>query len=226
MSSNSDERTNPQHDLTPAEIDDLDRLEAIAQHGLRPYVQVGSALAEIRDRHLYRASHPSFGSYIRDRWAVNDLTGELPSPSTPCEALAQACEQTLSALGGNDRMRIEIRVAVQDEDDLGSPAGVQRFDPAETAPPVNGGLVPTLRWLLTQATGTVGLIAHQLETRAADIDDGAREQLRDDVLLLDDELAMVKALLMELPDWDDELTRLLDDALPPFEADPEPDDED
>jgi hypothetical protein len=46
-------------------------------------------------------------------------------------------------------------------------------------------LIPTLRWLLTDATGTIGEVAHELESRAAEIDDSARAQLRDDVLVLD-----------------------------------------
>jgi hypothetical protein len=75
-----------------------------------------------------------------------------------------------------------------------------------------------LRWLLTKASGTIGLIAYKLESRAADIDDGARARLRDEVLVLEDELITVKALLAELIDWDLEFGRLLDDELPPFDT--------
>lgn len=53
------------------ESEQLDRLEAIAQHGLETYVEVGDALAQIRDRRRYRVSHPSFETYIRERWGVN-----------------------------------------------------------------------------------------------------------------------------------------------------------
>jgi hypothetical protein len=52
-----------------------------------------------------------------------------------------------------------------------------------------------------------------LETRAAEIDDDARAQLGDDVLVRDGELAVVKALLLELIDWDSGLARLLNDEL-------------
>src|ERR1700760_1211781 len=126
-SSNREAHSDPDHNLTPAELDTLDRLEAIAQLGLGTYVHVGSALAEIRDRNLYRDTHQSFEAYLRDRWAVNTLNGELPAqtiahgdgdaevapaaelapPDTPYEALARACEQTLSALSNNERLRIE-----------------------------------------------------------------------------------------------------------------------
>jgi hypothetical protein len=167
MSSPSPEgHSNPQPTLTPAETADLTRLEAVAQAGVGTYLQVGSALAEIRERHLYRDRHPSFDAYVRERWADSIPKGDLPH-----------------TLGEE--------------------------------------LLPTLRWLLTKASGTIGLIAYKLERRAADIDDGARAQLRDDVLVLEDELITVKALLAELIDWDLEFGRLLDDELPPFDTDTE-----
>jgi len=87
-------------------------------------------------------------------------------------------------------------------------------------------LLPALRWLLTHASGTIGEVVHQLESRAADIDDGARAQLRDDVHVVDGELAVVKALLLELIDWDSELRRLLEDELPPLGTDTDPDGDD
>jgi hypothetical protein len=44
---NPEESTNPEHNLTPAEVENLDRLEAIAQHGLDTYLQVGNARSEM-----------------------------------------------------------------------------------------------------------------------------------------------------------------------------------
>ena len=76
---NPEESTNPEHNLTPAEVENLDRLEAIAQHGLDTYLQVGNALAEIRDKELYRDSHPSFETYVRDRLGVDIPSGDPPS---------------------------------------------------------------------------------------------------------------------------------------------------
>jgi hypothetical protein len=228
---------NPEHKLTPAETENLNELEAIAQHGLESYTDVSNALAEIRDRHLYRESHPSFETYARDRWGINISAGhplagtDIPADTratlldTPCEALARACEETLSALGDDDRKAIEVRLAVRKPGEPGAPVEGQTWDPWEVAEAVGDELVPTLRWLLTQATGTIGRVAHQLEHRAVEIDDGARAQLRDDVLVLDDELAAVKALLIQLVDWDSELERLLHGELPPFKTDSDPDDE-
>lgn len=237
-----DESIDPEQNLTPVEIDDLIRLEALAQRRLGSYVLVGTALAEIRDRHLYRAGHASFEAYMRERWGLSSAssapllqtahagvtpTAELeprtPLRKTPCEALARACEQTLSALEGDDRLGIEVRLVVRQQRDRGTHADGRSLDPAEVREPVREEVVPTLRWLLTKATGTIGEVAHQLETRAAEIDDDAREQLRDDVLVLDGELAVVKALLLELVDWDSEFRLLLEDELPPLDSDPDSD---
>jgi hypothetical protein len=219
---------NPEDSITPAEIEILDQLEAIVQPGLSAYVDVGDALAEIRDRRLYRDSHPSFDAYVRERWGVDVPTGNslAQTADTPCEALAKACEETLSALDHDDRAAIEIRLAVRKQGNAGASTDGQTWDPWEVADAIGEELLPTLRWLLTQASGTIGRVAHQLEHRAAEIDDSAREQLRDDVMAVDDELATVEALLIPLTDWDSELERLLNGELPPFAADKDRQDDD
>ena len=79
-----------------------------------------------------------------------------------------------------------------------------------------GELPARLGWLLTHASGKIADVAHHLETRAADLDDDAREQLRDDLLALHEELAPLTALL-EPVDWDAEHGRLLAGEIPPFQ---------
>jgi hypothetical protein len=216
-----EESTNPEPNLTPAEVDRLNQLEAITQDGLEDFVQVRGALAEIRDRQLYRESHASFETYVSERWGVNVPSREPRAAlrHRPCAALAEACEQTLSALDGDERLGIEIRLAVRKQGDPDVPADLDHLELSDLAGPIRDELVPTLRWHLTRATGTIGEVAHELESRAADIDDRAREQLRDDVLVLEGELAVVKALLFELIDWDSELKRLFTGELPPFDTD-------
>ena len=76
---------NPEDSITPAEIEILDQLEAIVQPGLGTYVDVGDALSEIRDRHLYRDSHPSFEAYVRERWGV-----DVPNGNSPAQTCADA----------------------------------------------------------------------------------------------------------------------------------------
>ena len=54
-------------------------------------------------------------------------------------------------------------------------------------------LLRRLRWLMTASSGTIANIAHQLESHAAELDDDAWEQLRDDVLVLDEDIACSKS---------------------------------
>ncbi|HEY2200583.1 MAG TPA: hypothetical protein VGH56_01740, partial [Solirubrobacteraceae bacterium] len=91
--------------------------------------------------------------------------------------------------------------------------------PGPAASAQDGDLLPRLRWLLTESGGTIANVAHELETRAAEVDDDAREQLHDDLLALDDELAAVKTLLGNEVDWDAEARRLLAGEIPPFQSD-------
>ena len=56
--------------LTRSEKTDLGRLEQTIQAGLAGFLTAGSALAEIRDRRLYRLTHATFEAYCRDRWGL------------------------------------------------------------------------------------------------------------------------------------------------------------
>ena len=50
-------------DLTTGESKDFKRLDAIVQAGLKTFIEVGTALAEIRDRELWRENFISFVDY-------------------------------------------------------------------------------------------------------------------------------------------------------------------
>lgn len=50
--------------LTPSEREDLARLEQVMRVSL---ASIGGALLEIRDRRLYRATHPTFAAYCVER---------------------------------------------------------------------------------------------------------------------------------------------------------------
>ncbi len=54
--------------MTPAELTDLGRLEAVVESGLATFVAVGRALAEIHSRELYRATHGTWEAYCTARW--------------------------------------------------------------------------------------------------------------------------------------------------------------
>lgn len=56
--------------LSDDEYADLERLETVVSKGLATFVEVGSALAEIRDRRLYRDTHPTFALYCEQQWEM------------------------------------------------------------------------------------------------------------------------------------------------------------
>lgn len=57
-------------ELTPEEQDRLARYETVIERGLRTFFEVGTALVVIRNERLYRAEHPTFEEYCRDRWGM------------------------------------------------------------------------------------------------------------------------------------------------------------
>ena len=56
-----------------AESSDLIRLEKIIGRGLGTFIEVGEALAEIRDRRLYRIEHQTFEAYCREKWNLSRI---------------------------------------------------------------------------------------------------------------------------------------------------------
>ena len=54
--------------MSSAETRDLKKAEAVIQRNRTAFVEMGLALAEIRDRQLYRAEHATWEDYLRDRW--------------------------------------------------------------------------------------------------------------------------------------------------------------
>lgn len=49
----------------------LEECEQVIERGLTTFVEVGGALAAIRDGRLYRASHGTFEDYCRERWGFS-----------------------------------------------------------------------------------------------------------------------------------------------------------
>ncbi|GAB3900616.1 hypothetical protein [Spirosoma agri] len=56
--------------LNPAEQQELTALETVIKTGLDTFLQVGSALLEIRQKKLYRGSHLSIKAYVADRFGL------------------------------------------------------------------------------------------------------------------------------------------------------------
>lgn len=54
--------------ISTKESERLGQLEAVIQHGQQSFLEVGAALMEIRDNHLYRSDYDCFGDYCREKW--------------------------------------------------------------------------------------------------------------------------------------------------------------
>ena len=61
----------------------LAALEQTIERGIATFIEVGAALAEIRERRLYRATHPNFETYCRERWGwTRQYAGRVLAAST------------------------------------------------------------------------------------------------------------------------------------------------
>lgn len=75
--------------LVPVEADRLARLEATIAAGLNTFVEVGNALAEVREARLYRATHDTFEAYCADRWQISRPRAyELMNAASAVSAMA------------------------------------------------------------------------------------------------------------------------------------------
>lgn len=88
--------------LNDVEVARLAELEEVVERGQQTFVEVGLALAEIRENLLYRATYSTFEAYCQDRWGwtssrarqliaasktVTSVTAQgLPAPKTEGEA--------------------------------------------------------------------------------------------------------------------------------------------
>jgi hypothetical protein len=49
----------------------LKQLERMIERGLATFIEVGTALKEINESRIYLLTHPSFESYLNDRWGMS-----------------------------------------------------------------------------------------------------------------------------------------------------------
>lgn len=210
--------SDPKNSLTNAEVEHRKRLEAVVQRVLDTDVKAGLALAEISDARLYRDTHQTFEAYLRERWGADPQSGHQLSQS---DVLTDIWEQARHEFRGEDVSAVEIRVMVAKRQHLTEAQHEPRPTTSSPVEPDAGVSVRPLRWLLTQSSGTLGDVVHQVETHAADLGDDAREQLRNDLRVVEEELDTLRALLFAPGDWDAEYGRLLAGEIPSFEANAE-----
>lgn len=63
-----DQGAQPAVRLTDRETTELKECEQILERGLGTFFEVGNALLQIRESHLYRATHRTFEQYCHERW--------------------------------------------------------------------------------------------------------------------------------------------------------------
>jgi uncharacterized Zn finger protein (UPF0148 family) len=95
-------------DLTTAERSRFAELEDVVARGLETFVQVGLALAEIRDSRLYRETHGTFEDYCRERWGFTDRRAR--------QLVATAGIGTMVPVE-NERQARELLPVLRDEDE-------------------------------------------------------------------------------------------------------------
>lgn len=89
--------------LTRAEAIALADCERVIEQGLKTFVEVGSALAVIRESGLYRGTHVTFEAYARDRWNLSrprayelmtaaEVVSGMPDTAAPITSARQATE--------------------------------------------------------------------------------------------------------------------------------------
>jgi hypothetical protein len=129
----------------------------------------------------------------------------VPSCEQRAHALAAVCERLLQELDRDEVKAAEIRFVVHKHDEPSYP----RVDPESTAGASDGELVWELRQLIARSGGTIADVARALETRGGDLNENARDLLRDELEALDADLETLNAYLSDPVDWDREFGWLL-----------------
>lgn len=107
----------------------LAECERVIERGLKTFIDVGEALARIRDERLYRETHATFEDYCRERWDFD--------ASRARQLIVAAKTVTLVTVGGQpapatERVARELRRAGDKAPEVWA-ATVQEHGPAATA---------------------------------------------------------------------------------------------
>lgn len=81
--------------LSSAEADSLGRCESVIEKGLKTFYEVGGALAEIRESHLYRVEYATFEDYCRERWGMARRTAYQLMDAAEVVENVRNCAQTI-----------------------------------------------------------------------------------------------------------------------------------
>lgn len=109
--------------LEPGEEAELARCEGVIARGLQTFVEVGLALATVREARLYRAQFATFEDYCRERWGMAARTAHQTIRSAGAVTMLGDCEvlperesvaRVLALLAPNDAKRIWLEAIAND----------------------------------------------------------------------------------------------------------------
>lgn len=83
----------------------LIQLESVIERGKQTFVEVGLALAEIRDSRLYRAEHGTFELYCRDKW---NFTRQYVNQIIAGSSAVKSLPPNLETMVSNSRQAREL----------------------------------------------------------------------------------------------------------------------
>jgi hypothetical protein len=198
---------------------DVNTLEAMVRRWRVTSREIRKTLAGIRDPRL-RADIQR----LVDAHAIGQAPEVPPPPEERAQALAMVCEALLRQFDDEQAGAAEIRLVVHKRDT--EPASDGRPDSGSLSDVADGELLWELRRLLASSGGTIADVAHALERRGDDVDHQGRALLQDEVSDIEMDIAMLKVLLSDAVDWDQEGKRLLAGEIPPFDDHVVEDDED
>jgi hypothetical protein len=147
----------PQHDapLTPSEQQQLSELETTIEKGMQTFLEVGAALAAVRDGRLYRADYGTFEAYCQERWGmtrrnanhligavdvVDSLGTTVPKPTSERQARAlgkvpeaeraEVWQEAHERSGGKPTAKLIEQLARERTQKPTPPQGEPEFDPS------------------------------------------------------------------------------------------------
>lgn len=110
----------PTESISLPESARLVELEEIIEKGVSTFIKVGEALAEIRDKKLYRVSHGTFEEYCKEEWQISRRSAyDLISTSSAAQNVQEVAQITreqarpLAKLKEPAQQRAAIAVAVE-----------------------------------------------------------------------------------------------------------------
>ena len=119
--------------LTQADTERLKELESVIERGRKTFVEVGHALAEIRDRRLYRQTHATFEAYCAEQWGwTRQRSYQLMNAATVVKLLPPAMstrvdnEATARELAKLEpKEREKVLQAIEERGERATPAAVR-----------------------------------------------------------------------------------------------------